>query len=77
MLFQAVVIISTLAAAELLIGVVLPFVIGAVAVKGGSGISVWGVGAGSASSGMVANFLSTCLSAGRRMGLLKTQVSVA
>ena len=68
--FQEVVTISTLAAAEWLLGVVLPFVIGTVGVKGGSGISALGVGTGSASSMMVANFLRTCLSAGRRMGLL-------
>jgi hypothetical protein len=68
--FHEAVTISTLAGAEGLLGVVLLFVIGTVGVRGGSGISALGVGTGSASSIMVANFLRTCLSAGRRMGLL-------
>jgi hypothetical protein len=36
----------------------------------GASFSFSGVVAGSASSGMVANFLRTCFNAGRRMGLL-------
>lgn len=59
--------------------VIVPFVMGTV--RGGgvgslSSGSCSGMVLGSASSGIVANFLSTCFKAGRRMGLLEGKISI-